>query len=118
MNTDIDNGQIEGGLVQGIGWMTMEEVLYNDKGRLLSNALSTYKIPDIYSVPKEVKLLPLGTKGHPLAIRQSKAVGEPPLMYGIGAYFAIQNAVLAFNFRRDFAIRCTIYSGESFDEFV
>lgn len=97
MNTDVDNGQIEGGLVQGIGWMTMEEVLYNEQGRLLSNALSTYKIPDIYSVPKELTIHPLGTEGHPLAIRQSKAVGEPPLMYGIGAYFAIQNAVLAFN---------------------
>jgi len=97
MNTPVDYGQIEGGLVQGIGWMTMEEILYNDEGRLLSNALSTYKIPDIYSVPKEIDIAALGTDGHPLAIRQSKAVGEPPLMYGMGAYFAIQNAILAFN---------------------
>ena len=97
MNTPIDDGQIEGGVVQGIGWMTMEEILYNDKGKLLSNALSTYKIPDIYSVPKELIIKNLETEGHPLAIRQSKAVGEPPLMYGIGAYFAIQNAVKAFN---------------------
>ncbi len=97
MNTAIDYGQIEGGLVQGIGWMTMEELLYNEKGRLLSNALSTYKIPDIYSVPKVIDIKALGTDGHPLAIRRSKAVGEPPLMYGIGAYFAIQNAILAFN---------------------
>jgi len=97
MNTPIDDGQIEGGVVQGIGWMTMEELLYNDKGRLLSNALSTYKIPDIYSVPKDLIIKNLDAEGHPLAIRQSKAVGEPPLMYGIGAYFAIQNAVKAFN---------------------
>ena len=97
MNTAIDYGQIEGGLVQGIGWMTLEELLYNDKGRLLSNALSTYKIPDIYSVPKIIDILELETEGHELAIRKSKAVGEPPLMYGMGAYFAIQNAVQAFN---------------------
>ncbi len=97
MNPDVDLGQIEGGLVQGIGWMTMEEVAYNQQGKLLSNALSTYKIPDIYSIPQELTVLPLTTSGHDLAIMKSKAVGEPPLMYGIGAYFAIQQAVLAFN---------------------
>jgi xanthine dehydrogenase large subunit len=97
MNMAVDLGQIEGGLVQGIGWMTMEELAYNDDGKLLSNALSTYKIPDIYSVPKEIVVEPLDAPGHELAILKSKAVGEPPLMYGLGAYFAIQNAVLAFN---------------------
>lgn len=97
MNESVDLGQIEGGLVQGIGWMTMEELLYNKEGRLISNALSTYKIPDIYSVPKEVTVVHLDTRGHELAINKSKAVGEPPLMYGLGSYFAIQNAVSAFN---------------------
>ena len=56
MNPDIDRGQIEGGLVQGIGWMTMEEIVYDAYGKLRSNALSTYKIPDIYSVPKQVDI--------------------------------------------------------------
>ncbi|MDB5208902.1 MAG: molybdopterin-dependent oxidoreductase [Flavisolibacter sp.] len=97
INRNIDLGQIEGGLVQGIGWMTMEEVVYNGAGKLLSNALSTYKIPDIYSVPKEVNIHFLKTEGSDLAIFKSKAVGEPPLMYGIGAFFAIRNAILAFN---------------------
>ena len=97
MNDAVDNGQVEGGLIQGIGWMTLEELLYDQKGKLMTNALSTYKIPDIYSVPKEVSILALKTEGHPLAIRRSKAVGEPPLMYGIGAYFAIQNAIRSFN---------------------
>ncbi len=97
MNEMVDLGQIEGGLVQGIGWMTMEDLQYNNEGKLLSNALSTYKIPDIYSVPKEIKVEHLDTGGHEHAIFRSKAVGEPPLMYGIGAYFAIQNAVKAFN---------------------
>ncbi len=97
MNPTIDNGQIEGGLVQGIGWMTLEEIIYNEQGRLVSNALSTYKIPDIYSVPKQINIMHLETEGHELAIKKSKAVGEPPLMYGIGAYFAIRNAIKAFN---------------------
>lgn len=97
MNESIDLGQIEGGLVQGIGWMTMEELKYSKEGRLLSNALSTYKIPDIYSVPKEIMVEALESEGHDMAIQKSKAVGEPPLMYGLGAYFAIQNAVKAYN---------------------
>jgi xanthine dehydrogenase large subunit len=96
MNTAVDHGQIEGGIVQGLGWMTMEEVVYDADGRLRSNALSTYKVPDIYSVPKEISILPLETIRENLAVFNSKAVGEPPLMYGIGAYFAIRNAVRAF----------------------
>ena len=104
MNKDIDNGQIEGGLVQGIGWMTLEEIIYNNQGRLVSNALSTYKVPDIYSVPKQINIQHLETEGHELAIKKSKAVGEPPLMYGIGAYFAIRNAVKAFNPNADLAV--------------
>ncbi|MEO7660573.1 MAG: molybdopterin cofactor-binding domain-containing protein, partial [Pyrinomonadaceae bacterium] len=96
MNTSVDNGQIEGGIVQGLGWMTMEEVVYDVEGKLRSNALSTYKVPDIYSVPKEIAILPLKTDRENLAIFNSKAVGEPPLMYGIGAYFAIRNAVKAY----------------------
>ncbi|WP_299273308.1 molybdopterin cofactor-binding domain-containing protein [uncultured Psychroserpens sp.] len=101
MSEGIDLGQVEGALAQGIGWMTMEEIAYNDEGRLLSNALSTYKIPDLFSVPKEVEVLPVKTDGHELAILKSKAVGEPPLMYGIGAYFALQNAIRAFNPKYD-----------------
>ncbi len=96
MNTSVDHGQIEGGIVQGLGWMTMEEVVYDAAGKLRSNALSTYKVPDIYSVPKEIAILPLETDRENLAIFNSKAVGEPPLMYGIAAYFAIRNAVKAF----------------------
>ncbi|MFT6755757.1 MAG: xanthine dehydrogenase large subunit [Urechidicola sp.] len=97
MNLGIDIGQVEGALAQGIGWMTMEEIAYGNDGRLLSNALSTYKVPDIFSAPKTVETIPLETDGNEMAIRKSKAVGEPPLMYGIGTYFAIQNAVKAFN---------------------
>ncbi|NOQ26426.1 MAG: molybdopterin-dependent oxidoreductase [Bacteroidales bacterium] len=97
MNTIIDNGQVEGGLVQGIGWMTMEELAFAEDGRLLSNSLSTYKVPDIYSVPKNIDITALKTKGPELALLRSKAIGEPPLMYGIGAYFALAKSISAFN---------------------
>ena len=97
MNKLVDMGQCEGGIVQGIGWMTMEEIVYDREGKLRSNALSTYKVPDIYSVPKEMNIHFLETQKDNLAILQSKAVGEPPLMYGIAAYFALRNAVKAFN---------------------
>jgi xanthine dehydrogenase large subunit len=97
MNYMVDLGQCEGGIVQGIGWMTMEELLYNKEGKLMTNALSTYKVPDIYSVPKEIAVHFLETDKENLAVFKSKAVGEPPLMYGIGAYFALRNAVRTFN---------------------
>ena len=97
MSKGIDLGQVEGALAQGIGWMTMEEIAYGEDGRLLSSALSTYKVPDLFSVAKIIDVVPLETEGNDMAILKSKAVGEPPLMYGIGAYFAIQNAIKAFN---------------------
>ncbi len=97
MNLGIDIGQVEGALAQGIGWMTMEEIAYDKKGKLLSNTLSSYKVPDVFAAAKEVAIIPLETQGNKMAIKKSKAVGEPPLMYGIGTYFAIQNAIKAFN---------------------
>lgn len=97
MNESVDLGQIEGGLVQGIGWMTSEEIDYDENGKLRSSSLSTYKIPDIYAIPREIDIKALDTEGSDLAILKSKAVGEPPLMYGIGTYFAIEDAVKAFN---------------------
>ncbi len=97
MNEGIDLGQVEGGLAQGIGWMTMEEIAYGADGRLHSNALSTYKVPDLFSTPDILDTIALDSLGHEMAIKKSKAVGEPPLMYGIGVYFAIQNAISAFN---------------------
>ena len=100
MNRIIDHGQIEGAVVQGIGWVTMEEIAFNEKGRLLSNSLSTYKVPDIYSAPKEINIEDLKTEGNENAILKSKAVGEPPFNYGIGAFLAIQNAMKAF--RKDY----------------
>ena len=73
--------------MQGIGWMTMEEVLFNSEGRMLTDSLSTYKVPDIYSAPEVLDCHALETEGPEPAIFKSKAMGEPPFMYGIGAYF-------------------------------
>ncbi len=101
MNPIIDRGQTEGGLVQGIGWVTLEEVIYNEKGLLLSNSLSTYKVPDLYAVPALVDIHFLETEGSTMAIFKSKAIGEPPVMYGIGAYFAIRNAIRTATGNRD-----------------
>jgi xanthine dehydrogenase large subunit len=108
MNKMVDLGQCEGGIVQGIGWMTVEELLYNKEGKLMTNALSTYKVPDIYSAPKEIQVHFLETDKNNLAIFKSKAVGEPPLMYGIGAYFALRNAIRAFQPNADIAFDAPI----------
>ncbi len=94
LNPMVDLGQLEGGLVQGIGWMTVEELLF-DGGRNLSDTLSTYKIPDILSVPS-IEAHFLEDADNPAAVMKSKAIGEPPLMYGIGAYFALLDAMRAF----------------------
>lgn len=104
LNPVIDIGQVEGGIAQGIGWLTVEEVSHSDEGKLLSNSLSTYKIPDIYSVPKEVEVSFLEDSESQYGPFNSKAIGEPPLMYGIGAFFAILNAMRAFRPEMDFEI--------------
>lgn len=80
--------------MQGIGWMTMEELTFRD-GRNLTDTLSTYKIPDILATPK-IEGHFLEDADNPNAILKSKAIGEPPLMYGIGAYFALLDAMRAF----------------------
>jgi xanthine dehydrogenase large subunit len=97
LNPVIDRGQMEGGVMQGIGWMTMEEVLFNSEGKMLTDSLSTYKVPDIYSAPEILEFRALQTEGPGPALLKSKAIGEPPFMYGIGAYFALHNAIRSFN---------------------
>lgn len=96
LNFLIDRGQAEGGLVQGIGWMTMEELIYTKEGQLLTDTSGTYKIPDIKSTPGIIDVHFLEDADNPKAVLSSKAIGEPPFMYGIGTYFAIFNAMKAF----------------------
>ena len=94
LNPLVDLGQVEGGLMQGIGWMTCEELLFAD-GHITSGNLTNYKIPDIMATP-EIESMFLEHAENPKAVLQSKAVGEPPLMYGIGTYFALLDAIQAF----------------------
>ena len=91
-----DRGQVEGGLIQGIGWMTMEEILYSKEGKLITDNTSTYKIPDIKFTPPTLEIRFLENIENPYAVMNSKAIGEPPFMYGIGAYFAVFDAMKAF----------------------
>jgi xanthine dehydrogenase large subunit len=98
----IDKGQAEGAILQGIGWMTIEEVIYNKEGRLLTDALSTYKIPDMAFTPKAIDINFLEDSINPMGIFNSKAIGEPPLMYGIGVFFALMNAMKAFRPEKQF----------------
>ena len=94
LDETIDRGQLEGALVQGIGWLTMEEVVFGDDGILRSGTLSTYKVPDILGVP-EIESIFLEDADNPAAVMKSKAIGEPPFMYGMGAFFAVMDAIRA-----------------------
>jgi len=94
LNPAIDIGQVEGGYVQGLGWLTMEELHWDASGRLTTHAPSTYKIPVSGDVPDDfrVKLLESG-RNREKVVHRSKAVGEPPLMLAISAYCALKDAI-------------------------
>jgi xanthine dehydrogenase large subunit len=93
LNPAIDQGQIEGGFVQGLGWLTTEEIVFDAKGRLLTHAPSTYKIPVASDVPAEFRTAFWHVPNRVPTIGRSKAVGEPPLMLAISAFLAIADAV-------------------------
>lgn len=93
LNPAIDIGQVEGAFIQGLGWLTNEELVWNDDGVLLSNSPMNYKIPTIGDYPKEMNIA-LYDKANPEhSIYRSKAVGEPPFMHAISAWCAIYDAV-------------------------
>ncbi|HUZ17111.1 MAG TPA: molybdopterin cofactor-binding domain-containing protein [Spirochaetia bacterium] len=90
----VDIGQSEGGFVQGLGWAVLEELRFGESGRLESDTLSTYKVPDVHSIPK-MYIEFLKNAPNPKAVLNSKAIGEPPLMYAIAGYFAVLDALKA-----------------------
>jgi xanthine dehydrogenase large subunit len=94
LNPAIDIGQIEGGFIQGMGWLTCEELAWDDRGRLLTTGPATYKIPAIGDTPPvfNVELLPDSPNAEATIFR-SKAVGEPPLMLAISTWCALRDAV-------------------------
>jgi len=93
INPAIDIGQIEGGFVQGMGWLTTEQLVWNDKGHLSTHALSTYKIPTAGDVPQHFKVDLWPEPNREDNVFGSKAVGEPPFMLAISVYEAIRDAV-------------------------
>ena len=93
INPAIDIGQIEGGFVQGMGWLTTEQLVWNDKGYLSTHAPSTYKIPTAGDVPEHFKVSLWPEPNREDNVYGSKAVGEPPFMLGISVYEALRDAV-------------------------
>ncbi|KGT91644.1 xanthine dehydrogenase [Erwinia typographi] len=94
LNPAIDIGQVEGGFVQGVGWLTSEELVWNDKGRLMTDGPASYKIPAIGDVPADLRVTLVENRKNPKdTVFHSKAVGEPPFMLGIAAWCALQDAV-------------------------
>jgi xanthine dehydrogenase molybdopterin binding subunit/xanthine dehydrogenase small subunit len=96
LNPGIDRGQIEGGFVQGMGWLTREELKWDAKGRLLTHSASTYQIPAFSDAPVEMNVTLLPMAAQPNTIHGSKAVGEPPLMLAFSVREAIRDAVAHF----------------------
>ena len=97
LHEDIDRGQIIGAFVQSAGWCTIEELPYDAQGRCLAVNPSTYKIPTVREIPEllDVQIVPSGAEY--ASVFGSKATGEPPFIYGLSVWLAIQNAVLAVN---------------------
>jgi xanthine dehydrogenase large subunit len=92
----VDLGQIEGALAQGLGWMTLEDLRFDQRGRLLSKALASYKVPDADFLPADLEVEFIEDRPSKAGPLGSKAVGEPPLMYGIAVFFALRHAMRAF----------------------
>jgi len=92
----VDRGQVEGGFVQGLGWLTLEELVWDAQGRLMTNGASTYKLPSWTEMPEEFHVEFLARAAEPGVVFGSKAVGEPPLMLAISVREALRDAIAAF----------------------
>jgi xanthine dehydrogenase large subunit len=92
INPAVDIGQIEGGFVQGMGWLTTEELLWNDTGKLISDSPSNYKIPSAFDIPEFFNVALYASENPEPTAHRSKAVGEPPLMLAISVWCALRDA--------------------------
>lgn len=96
LNPAIDIGQIEGGFIQGVGWLTTEELVWNEKGRLMTSGPASYKIPAIADMPIDFRTNIVQNRSNPEdTVFNSKAVGEPPFMLGMSVWSALKDAVHA-----------------------
>lgn len=107
LNPGIDRGQVIGGFIQGVGWVTDEELRYDDAGHLLSTGPTTYKIPNITDLPREFNVAFADNPKHQKNLRQSKAVGEPPLMLGVAVWMAAKHALSFLGDTTELAIPAT-----------
>jgi xanthine dehydrogenase large subunit len=93
LNPGIDLGQIKGGFAQGMGWLTTEDIRYNDQGALLSSSPTTYKVPHVEDIPSDWNIRLYENRNEIPNLHRSKAVGEPPLMLAISVWCAIKDAL-------------------------
>lgn len=100
INPALDIGQIEGAFIQGMGWLTTEELLWDDQGKVISNSPANYKIPTAYDLPEQFNVELYDQPNREDTIYRSKAVGEPPLMLGLSVWCALRDAAASFaNYR-------------------
>ena len=98
LNPILDKGQIEGAFIQGMGWLTSEELWWDEDGKFKTHAPSTYKIPLASDMPREFNVeLADWSENRELTIKRSKAVGEPPFMLGISVLEALSMAISSMN---------------------
>ena len=93
LNPAIDIGQVEGAFIQGMGWLTTEELWWNPAGKLMTHAPSTYKIPAVSDCPEDFRVRLFDNANVEDSIHRSKAVGEPPLLLPFSVFFAIRDAI-------------------------
>jgi len=93
LNPALDIGQVEGAFIQGMGWLTTEELWWNGEGSLMTHAPSTYKIPTVNDCPPDLRVRLFDNRNAEESIHRSKAVGEPPLLLPFSVFFAIRDAV-------------------------
>ncbi|HVK93643.1 MAG TPA: xanthine dehydrogenase molybdopterin binding subunit, partial [Noviherbaspirillum sp.] len=93
LNPAIDIGQVEGAFIQGMGWLTTEELWWNKEGKLMTHAPSTYKIPAVSDCPEQFHVRLFNNRNLSDSIHRSKAVGEPPLLLSFSVFFAIRDAI-------------------------
>ena len=100
LNPALDIGQVEGAFIQGMGWLTTEELWWNKDGKLMTHAPSTYKIPGISDCPQDFRVNLFKNRNVEDSIHRSKAVGEPPLLLPFSVFFAIRDAIASVGGKR------------------
>jgi xanthine dehydrogenase molybdopterin-binding subunit B len=97
INAGIDAGQVYGGFVQGLGWVTTEQILWDAAGNLMTHSPDTYKIPTSNDIPRDFRVSLLEGVPNATVVGRSKAVGEPPFMLSLSVWLAIKDAISAVN---------------------